>query len=41
LAWPLTYVEIPGAEHTAGWNVDPGGYERRVAEFLAANAAAP
>jgi alpha-beta hydrolase superfamily lysophospholipase len=41
LAWPLTYVEIPGAEHTAGWNVDPGGYEHRVAEFLAANAAAP
>ena len=37
LGWPLSYVEFPGAEHTAGWNVDQGGYERRVAEFLAAN----
>ncbi len=41
LGWPLTYVEFPGAEHTAGWNVDPGGYERRVADFLAANLPAP
>jgi hypothetical protein len=32
--WPLRYLEIPGAEHTAGWNVDPTGYRRAVEDFL-------
>lgn len=35
LNWPLTYVEVPGAEHTASWNVDPAGYERALTDFLA------
>lgn len=34
LDWPLTYVEVPGAEHTASWNVDPSGYERHLRDFL-------
>ena len=34
LDWPLTYVEVPGAEHTAAWNVDPSGYERHLRDFL-------
>ena len=34
LGWPLTYVEVSGAEHTASWNVDPSGYERHLRDFL-------
>lgn len=34
LDWPLRYVEVPAAEHTAAWNVDPEAYERAVADFL-------
>ncbi|MFC0433673.1 S9 family peptidase [Kutzneria buriramensis] len=32
--WPLTYVEVSGAEHTASWNVDPNGYEGHLRDFL-------
>jgi alpha-beta hydrolase superfamily lysophospholipase len=35
LNWPLQYVEVPGAEHTAEWNVDPAGYERNLDDFIA------
>ena len=34
LGWSLHYVEVPGAEHTATWNVDPPAYESAVAQFL-------
>jgi pimeloyl-ACP methyl ester carboxylesterase len=34
LQWPLQYVEVPGAEHTAEWNVDPDGYRRNLGDFL-------
>jgi alpha-beta hydrolase superfamily lysophospholipase len=34
LDWPLRYVEVPAAEHTAAWNVDPEAYERTVSDFL-------
>lgn len=34
LDWPLQYVEVPGAEHTAAWNVDPNGYRRELDDFL-------
>ena len=34
LNWPLTFVEVPAAEHTASWNVDPSGYERHLKDFL-------
>jgi pimeloyl-ACP methyl ester carboxylesterase len=34
LQWPLQYVEVPGAEHTAEWNVDPDGYRRNLDDFL-------
>lgn len=34
LGWPLRYVEVAGAEHTANWNVDPAAYESAVADFL-------
>lgn len=34
LGWPLTYVEVADAEHTASWNVDPSGYERHLRDFL-------
>ncbi|WP_158842455.1 alpha/beta hydrolase family protein [Saccharothrix deserti] len=34
LAWPVQYVEVPTAEHTAAWNVDPEAYERRLTDFL-------
>ncbi|MGN6523408.1 MAG: alpha/beta hydrolase family protein [Actinomycetes bacterium] len=30
----ITYVEVPGAEHTASWNVDPQGYEKHLDAFL-------
>jgi pimeloyl-ACP methyl ester carboxylesterase len=34
LEWPLQYVEVPGADHTAAWNVDPDGYKRELDDFL-------
>ncbi|GAB2989740.1 alpha/beta hydrolase family protein [Saccharothrix stipae] len=34
LGWPLRYVEVPAAEHTAAWNVDPETYEQALTEFL-------
>ena len=34
LDWPVRYVEVPAAEHTAAWNVDPDAYEEAVTEFL-------
>jgi alpha-beta hydrolase superfamily lysophospholipase len=34
LGWPMTYVEVRGAEHTASWNVDPSGYEGHLRDFL-------
>lgn len=34
LDWPLRYVEVPAAEHTAAWNVDPESYDRALTEFL-------
>ena len=34
LDWPLHYREVPGAEHTAPWNVDPAAYRAAVATFL-------
>ncbi|MHA6628967.1 alpha/beta hydrolase family protein [Pseudonocardia sichuanensis] len=35
LGWPLRYVEVPDAEHTASWNADPAAYEHAVTSFLA------
>jgi hypothetical protein len=32
----VTLVKTPGADHVRGWNVDPAGYERAMAEWLAA-----
>jgi hypothetical protein len=40
LGWPLRYVEVAGAEHTANWNVDPAAYESAVADFLTEHAPA-
>jgi uncharacterized protein len=34
LHWPIRYLEVPGAEHTAAWNVDPAGYEATLSDFL-------
>ncbi|XVV04576.1 alpha/beta hydrolase family protein [Actinosynnema sp. CA-248983] len=34
LGWPMRYVEVPAAEHTAAWNVDPEEYERTLTEFV-------
>lgn len=34
LGWPMRYVEVPAADHTAAWNVDPAAYERTVTEFV-------
>ncbi|HEX7308430.1 alpha/beta hydrolase family protein [Lentzea sp.] len=34
LGWPLTYVEIPGADHTSGWNVATDTYQAALADFL-------
>ncbi len=34
LSWPVHYVEVDGAEHTAAWNVDPEGYQGVVEAFL-------
>jgi len=30
----VTFVAVPRAGHTQGWNVDPTRYERRVTSFL-------
>jgi len=27
-------VEVPDAEHTAAWNVDPKGYQGHLRDFL-------
>jgi len=35
LGWPMTYLEVPHAEHTAAWNADPAAYEDAVTRFLA------
>ena len=35
LDWPMHYVEVVGAEHTAAWNADPAAYEQAVIGFLA------
>ncbi|MDT7781706.1 MAG: uncharacterized protein QOF58_125 [Pseudonocardiales bacterium] len=34
LGWPLQYVEIPGADHTSGWNVATDTYRNALADFL-------
>lgn len=34
LGWPMRYLEVPLAEHTASWNADPVAYERAVTSFL-------
>ncbi|HUQ61723.1 alpha/beta hydrolase family protein [Lentzea sp.] len=34
LGWPLRYVEIPGADHTSGWNVATDTYQAALSEFL-------
>ena len=34
LDWPLRYLEVPAAAHTAAWNTDPAAYESAVAQFL-------
>ncbi|MEU4741079.1 alpha/beta fold hydrolase [Actinosynnema sp. NPDC023658] len=34
LDWPIRYVEVPEAEHTAAWNVDREAYEATLVDFL-------
>jgi dipeptidyl aminopeptidase/acylaminoacyl peptidase len=34
LGWPLQYVEIPGADHTSGWNVATDTYRDALGDFL-------
>ena len=34
LGWPLRYVEIPGADHTSGWNVATDTYRAALGDFL-------
>jgi len=34
LDWPVEYVEIPGADHVAAWNLNPAAYERLISGFL-------
>ncbi|MCS7479928.1 alpha/beta hydrolase family protein [Umezawaea endophytica] len=34
LQWPLQYVEVPGADHTAAWNTDAAAYQRNLDDFL-------
>ncbi|KAA2255637.1 prolyl oligopeptidase family serine peptidase [Solihabitans fulvus] len=41
LHWPLRYVEVPGAAHTAAWNVDQDGYRRNLGDFLTSTIGAP
>jgi uncharacterized protein len=36
LGWPITYFDVPYAEHTAAWNADPAAYEDAVTRFLRA-----
>jgi uncharacterized protein len=36
MGWPMTYLEVADAEHTAGWNVDPAAYEDALTRFLRA-----
>ena len=36
LQWPLQYVEVPGADHTAAWNTDAAAYRRNLDDFLTA-----
>ncbi len=32
----VTFVDVPGAEHTRGWNVDPARYEQAMADWFSA-----
>ena len=34
MGWPVEYLEVPDAEHTAAWNADPSAYEDTVTRFL-------
>ncbi|GAA2797446.1 alpha/beta hydrolase family protein [Crossiella cryophila] len=34
LAWPVEYVEIPGADHVAAWNLYPAAYEQLISNYL-------
>ncbi len=34
MGWPMTYLEVPDAEHTAAWNADPSVYENTLTRFL-------
>jgi dienelactone hydrolase len=34
LQWPIQYVEVPGADHTAAWNTDAAAYQRNLDDFL-------
>ncbi len=34
IGWPLQYVEIPGADHTSGWNVATDTYRAALGDFL-------
>jgi alpha-beta hydrolase superfamily lysophospholipase len=34
MGWPMTYLEVPDAEHTAAWNADPAVYENALTSFL-------
>ncbi|TWP48705.1 alpha/beta fold hydrolase [Lentzea tibetensis] len=34
LSWPIQYVEIPGADHTSGWNVATDTYKSALGDFL-------
>ncbi|HEY0815374.1 MAG TPA: alpha/beta fold hydrolase [Pseudonocardia sp.] len=36
MGWPMTYLEVDVAEHTAAWNADPAVYEDAVTRFLRA-----
>lgn len=34
LQWPIQYIEVPGADHTAAWNTDAAAYQRNLDDFL-------
>ncbi len=34
MGWPMTYLEVPDAEHTGSWNADPAAYEEAMTRFL-------
>lgn len=36
MGWPMTYFEVPDAEHIAAWNADPVAYEDAMTRFLRA-----